>query len=152
MENSLTLHSLQKAASKTRRMLFMIRWSFAELSVSLLAPIYNTLVRLHRQYAMQACSANLLANADCLGQIQRLATRLVKGFHQLPYKERLRQLGLHSLRRRRLRGELIVVYKMFSRELDPDPSLFFIPPVWPGLRGHPFKVLQDPSRRQVVKY
>ncbi len=31
--------------------------------------------------------------------------------------------------------------------MDLDPSLFLIPPVRPGLRGHPFKVLQGPSRR-----
>ncbi len=80
-------------------------------------------------------------------QIQRLTTRLVQGFRRLPYEERLRRLGLHSLRRRRLRGDLIVVYKMFSGGLGLDPSLIVIPPVRPGLRGHPFKVLQSPSRR-----
>ncbi len=90
-----------------------------------------------------------------------LATRLVKGFRRLPYEERLRRLGLHSLRRRRLRGNPIVVKKCFFRGLDLDLSLFFTPPVQPGLRGHSFKVLQGPSwyiRRKssfssrVVKY
>ncbi len=47
----------KEAASKARRMLFMIRRSFAELSVSAYAPLYNTLVRLHLEYAMQACSS-----------------------------------------------------------------------------------------------
>ncbi len=87
---------------------------------------------------MQTCLPILVADADCLEQIQRLVTGLVKGFHRLLYEERLRRLGLHSLRRRRLRGDLIN---------DLDPSLFFIPPVRPGLRGHPFKALQGPSRR-----
>ncbi len=116
----------KEAASKARRMLFMIRRSFAELSVSAFAPLYNTLVWPHLEYAMQACSPNLVADADYLEQIPRLATRLVKGFRRLPYEERLRRLGLHSLRRRRFRGDLIVV------GLDLDPSLFFIPPVRPG--------------------
>ncbi len=78
------------------------------------ASINNTLVRPHLWYAMQACSPNHVAEANCLEQIQRLATRLVKGFRRLPYKERLRRLGLHSLNRRRLRGDLIAVYNMFS--------------------------------------
>ncbi len=110
------------------------------------AALYNTLVRPHLEYAMQACTPNLIADADCLEQIQRLATMLVKGFHQLPYEERLRRLGLHSLRRRRLHGDLIVVNKVLSGGLDLDPSFFFIPPGRPGLGGHPFKVLQGPSR------
>ncbi len=110
---------------------------------------------------MQACSSNRITDAECLRQIQRLATSLVKGFRRLPYEDRLRRLGLHSLRGRRLRGDLMVVYNMFSGGLDLDPSLFFIPPVRPGLRGHPFNVLQGPSLRlrrkssfltRVVKY
>ncbi len=36
---------------------------------------------------------------------------------------------------------------MFSGGIDLDHSLLFIPPVRPGLRGHPFKVLQGPYRR-----
>ncbi len=115
MDNSFSpsLHC-KGAASKARRMLFMKRRSFSELSVSAFAPLYNTLVRSHLEHAMQACSPNLLADADCLKQIQRLATVLVKGFRRLPYEERLRRQGLHSLHRRRLHGDLTAVYKMFS--------------------------------------
>ncbi len=90
------------------------------------AALYNTLVRPHLEYAMQACTPNPIADDDCLEQIQRLATRLEKGFRRLPYEERLRWLGLHSLRRRRLRGDLIVVYKLFSRGLDLESSLIFL--------------------------
>ncbi len=106
-------------------------------------------------------SPNLVTDADCLEQIQRLATRLVKGFRRLPYEERLRRLGLHSLHRRRLRGDLIVAYNVFSGGLDLDPSLFFFLPVRPGLRGHFFNILQGPCGRlrrksafsiRVVKY
>ncbi len=74
---------------------------------------------------MQACSPNRVADADCLEEIQRLATRLVKGLRRLLYEERLRQLSLHSLRRLRLRGDRIVVRNMFSGGFDLDSSLFF---------------------------
>ncbi len=137
----------KEAASKARRMLFMIRRSLAELSVLPFGALYNKLVKPHLEYAMQACSPNFIADADCLEKIQRLATRLIMGSRRLPCEERLRQLSLHSLRRRHLCGDLKAVYKMLSGRLDLDPNLFFIPPVRPGLRGHPFKVLQGPSRR-----
>ncbi len=142
----------KEADSKARWMLFMIRRSFAELSASAYAPLYNTLVRLHLEYAMQACSAR---KSSFSTRVKPCCRRRLFGVNpavceeaRLPYEERLRRLGLHSLRRGRL---LIVVYKLLTGGLDLDPSLFFIPPLRPGLRGHPFKVLQDPSRRPQKK-
>ncbi len=79
----------------------------------------------------------------------------------LPYEERLQQLGLHSLQRRRLLDDLITAFKIFKGLLDIDPNLFFLPPARRGLRVHPFTVLQGASHRRrrgsafsvrVVKY
>jgi len=48
-----------------------------------------------------------------------------RGFHNLKYHERLSQMGLTTLKKRRLRGDLIETYKLLTNNEDIDSKQFF---------------------------
>ena len=112
-------------------------------------PLYKSLVRPHLEYRMQAWSPHLRKDIDLLEGIQCRATRMVLGWDKHCYSDRLTICKLLTLEDRRLRGDLIQVFKIligFDKvnnqnffELDQDTSR----------RGHTLKLVKQRARLDI---
>ena len=95
-------------------MIGIIRRTFTYLDKDSFLKLYKAFVRPHVEYANVVWSPYLKRQSQTVEKVQRRATKLLKECKNLSYSERLQYLNLHSLKGRRLRGDLIQAYKIIN--------------------------------------
>ena len=86
-------------------------------------PLYKSHIRPHLEYAVQFWSPHLRRGK--MGRVQTRATKMIPEIRNHSYQQRLKDLKLISLVQRRLRGQLIEVFKYLNRFNNVSPISLF---------------------------
>ena len=85
----------------------------------IMIPLYKALVRPILEYANPVWHPILKKHINLIEGVQRRFTKKIIGCSDLTYEDRLASLSLPSLEYRRMRGDLIEVYKIVHQLYDP---------------------------------
>ena len=99
--------------------------TFEFRSEKVILSLYNSLVRPHLEYCVQFWSPYYRKDIEKLEKVQRRITKMIPRLRNKPYEDRLEELKLFSLTKRRLRGDLIEVFKIMKGFDNLDMNKYF---------------------------
>jgi hypothetical protein len=116
---------ISKIVTKANQIVGIVKRVFKFLDKEMFIKLYKSLIRPHLEYANIIWHPYLKRQSALIERVQRRATKVLQECRFLSYKERLIYLKLHSLKGRRLRGDLIEVYKILHNLTAINGDKFF---------------------------
>ena len=113
------------AVKKANTVLGMIKRNIVYKSKDVIVRLYKALVRPKLEYCVQAWCPYLKKDISILERVQKRATKMIEGYTNMSYEDRLSNTGLIKLEKRRARGDLIQVFKIIKGIDKVDYRQFF---------------------------
>ena len=115
---------------------------FVPKNVSSLLPTFTVFVRPILEYCSVVWNPHLIKDINAIEKVQRRFTKRLAGMNGLPYEQRLTKLGIDSLEVRRMRADLIFMYKIVFGLCEgvTRDNLFKMCSVHNYSRGHRYRV------------
>ena len=134
-------HHIDKVVSKAFYKLGLINRIFKNKTKFITTNLYKAYVRSSLEFSSVVWSPHTASSIDSLERVQRRMCRLIPAIRHLPYQQQLKSLGLLSLRARRLRFQLITLFKIYKGLLNISFDDFFTLRGPHRTRGHDFRII-----------
>ena len=141
-----------KVVKTANKLVGFIGRTFEHKSEKVILTLYNSLVRPLLEYCIQFWSPYYRKDIDKLERVQRRVTKMIPRLRCKPYEQRLQELNLFSLSKRRMRGDLIEVFKMLKGFVNVDVNDYFTLAQSRITRGNGYKIASKRFASQEAKH